>query len=55
MAVLVGIRALCDAHAAVGGDAITPADVCRFLWIQGERQEVRGAMMLHRSSSSTVY
>jgi hypothetical protein len=55
LSVLIGIRALCDAHAAAGGDALTPADICRFLWIQGERQETRGTMILHKSSSSTVY
>lgn len=55
LSVLVGIRALCDAQAAAGGGAITPADVCRFLWIHGERQETRGTLVLHKSSSSTVY
>ena len=55
MAALVGIRALCDASAAAGGDGVAPSEVCRFLWIQGERQELRGTMTLHKSSSSTVY
>lgn len=55
LSVLVGIRALCDAQVAAGCDAVAPADICRFLWTQGERQETRGTLVLHKSSSSTVY